>query len=102
MTCRWEAVRDARLRSKELGKGTVSTLIMAAWEVVKAMQKHERFASCVSAGELIHDPERVDLGVAVALPGDVLETAVVQHSNTLQWAQFCESINEALSLARKG
>ena len=102
MICRWEAVRDARLRSKELGKGTVSTLIMAAWEVVKAMKKHERFASCVSAGELIHDPERVDLGVAVALPGDVLETAVVQHSNTLQWAQFCESINEALRLARKG
>ena len=102
MTCRWEAVRDARLRSKELGEGTVSTLIMAAWEVLKAMQKHERFASYVRAGELIHDPEKVDLGVAVALPGDVLETAVVQEANTLQWDQFGESINKALKRARKG
>ena len=102
MTCRWEAVRDARLRSKELGEGTVSTLTMAAWEVLKAMQKHERFASYVRAGKLIHDPERVDLGVAVALPGDVLETAVVQEANTLQWDKFGESINKALKRARKG
>ena len=102
MTCRWEAVRDARLRSKELGEGTVSTLTMAAWEVLKAMQKHERFASYVRSGELVHDTESVDLGVAVALPGDVLETAVVKEANTLQWAQFRESVNQALKRARKG
>lgn len=102
MTCRWEAVRDARLRSKEAGGGTLSTATMTAWAVLQAMQKHERFASFIRGGELMHDPERIDLGVAVALPGDVLETAVVKEANTLDWAQFPEAFNAALRATRQG
>lgn len=102
MTCRWEAVRDARLRSKQGGGGTLSTATMTAWAVVQAMAKHERFASYIRGGQLAHDSERFDLGVAVALPGDVLETAVVREANTLGWENFQERFNQSLRETRHG
>jgi pyruvate/2-oxoglutarate dehydrogenase complex dihydrolipoamide acyltransferase (E2) component len=102
MTCRWEAVRAARLRSKELGGGTISPVTMSAWIVVQAMQSHPRFASYVSAGKLQESAEDFDLGIAVALPGDVLETAVVPAANKLSWEEFPEAVNLALKKARQG
>ena len=102
MTCRWEAVRDARLRSKRQPGGTLSTSAMSAWAVARAMAKHERFASVERGGELVADPERFDLGVAVALPGDRLETAVIREANTLDWEGFVEAFNAAVRRTRHG
>ncbi|CAA6676616.1 MULTISPECIES: thiamine pyrophosphate-dependent enzyme [unclassified Lentimonas] len=102
MTCRWEAVRDARLRSKETSGGTLSTATMAAWAVVQAMHKHERFASIIRGEELIYDPDRFDLGMAVALPGDALETAVVKSANTMEWDVFTDVFNNSLRRTRHG
>jgi len=102
MTCRWETVRDARLRSKETPGGTLSTATMTAWAVVQAMHKHERFASIIRGDDLAHDPDRFDLGMAVALPGDALETAVVQRANTLEWAEFSDVFNDSLRRTRHG
>ena len=102
MTCNWESVRDARLKSKKLPGGTLSTSTMTAWAVVEAMRKHKRFASTVKGEQLVSDPERFDLGVAVALPGDKLEIAVVKHANTLSWETFPDVFNQSLSRARKG
>jgi 2-oxoisovalerate dehydrogenase E1 component len=102
MTCRWETVRAARLRSKQTPGGTLSTATMAAWAVLEAMRKHQRFASVIRGNELRFDPERFDLGMAVALPGDVLETAVVKHANQMDWPQFSLAFNDALRAARHG
>jgi 2-oxoisovalerate dehydrogenase E1 component len=102
MTCRWEAVRDARLRSKQTPGGTLSTATMTAWAVSQAMRKHERFASVVRGEEIVYDPAGYDLGVAVALPGDNLETAVVKNINRLEWDEFVEVFNEALRCTRHG
>jgi len=102
MTCRWEAVRDARLRSKETPGGTLSTATMTAWAVAQAMKKHERFASVVRGNELQFNPERIDLGVAVALRGDELETAVVKDVHTLDWDVFPDALNESLKRTRHG
>ena len=102
MTCRWEVVRDARLRSKQLGGATLSTAAMTAWAVVQAMGRHERFTSYLRAGQLVHDAERFDLGVAVARPGDVLETAVVKSANSLEWSEFPDVFNQALRDTRHG
>ena len=102
ITCRWEAVRDARLRSKKTAGGTMSTATMCAWAVTQAIKKHERFASVVRGDDLVFDPERFDLGVAVALPGDALETAVVKSANQLEWAAFPEVFNDALRRTRHG
>jgi 2-oxoisovalerate dehydrogenase E1 component len=102
MTCDWEQVRDARLRSKKSPGGTLSTSTMTAWAVVEAMRKHQRFASVVNGERLVSDPDRFDLGVAVALPGDKLETAVVKHVNTLSWETFPDVFNQSLHRARQG
>lgn len=103
MDCRWESVRDARLRSKkEASGGTLSTAVMTAWSVIRAMERHERFASYVSKGNLERDPGCFDLGVAVALPGDKLETAVIHDANSSEWDAFPDSFNEVLRDARKG
>ena len=55
VTCRWEAVRDARLRSKKTPGATLSNATMCAWAVLQAMKKHERFASVVRGNELVYD-----------------------------------------------
>jgi 2-oxoisovalerate dehydrogenase E1 component len=102
MDCRWETVRDARLRSKKASGGTLSTAAMVAWAVVQAMHKHERFASVVRGDELFYDPDRFDLGMAVALPGDVLEAAVVKAANDMDWDAFSGVFNESLRRARHG
>ncbi|MFO8026749.1 MAG: thiamine pyrophosphate-dependent enzyme [Opitutales bacterium] len=102
MTCRWEAVRDARLRSKQTPGGTLSTAAMTAWAVLQAMRKHQRFASVVRGDELVYDPKNYDLGVAVALPGDKLETAVVKNVNSVEWEEFIGIFNESLRRTRHG
>ncbi|MEO0508450.1 MAG: thiamine pyrophosphate-dependent enzyme [Verrucomicrobiota bacterium] len=102
VTCRWETVRDARLRSKETPGGTLSTATMTAWAVLEAMRKHERFASVVRGDELVYDPDRFDLGVAVALPGDQLETAVVKNISNLDWESFIPEFSDALRRTRHG
>lgn len=102
MTCRWEAVRDARLRSKQAGGGTLSTAVMTAWAVARAMRKHPRFASVIRGDQLLYDEDRFDLGVAVALPGDALETAVLPRVNKLDWERFQEVFNDALRRTRHG
>lgn len=102
ITCRWEAVRDARLKSKDGPGGTLSTATMTAWAVAQAMRKHTRFASVVRGDQLSCDPDRYDLGVAVALPGDELQTAVVKGVNALEWDAFPEVFNEALKRTRHG
>jgi pyruvate/2-oxoglutarate dehydrogenase complex dihydrolipoamide acyltransferase (E2) component len=102
MSCRWEAVRDARLRSKKTSGGTLSTATMTAWAVVQAMHKHERFASLIRGEELIYDSDGFDLGMAVALPGDALETAVVKRANTMKWSEFSDAFNESLRRTRHG
>jgi pyruvate/2-oxoglutarate dehydrogenase complex dihydrolipoamide acyltransferase (E2) component len=66
------------------------------------MKRHERFASVVSGNDLVYDPERFDLGVAVALPGDALETAVVKEVNQLDWNRFPAEFNESLRRTRHG
>ncbi|MEN8662788.1 MAG: thiamine pyrophosphate-dependent enzyme [Lentimonas sp.] len=102
MTCRWEPVRDARLRSKKTPGGTLSTATMTAWAIAQAMKMHERFASVVRGNNLDYDPSRTDLGIAVALQGDQLETAVVKNVHNLEWDNFQEEFNESLRRTRHG
>ena len=75
---------------------------MTAWAVVEAIRKHQRFASTIDGGQSINDPNRFDLGVAVALPGDKLETAVIKHANTLTWETFPDAFNQSLRRVRQG
>jgi 2-oxoisovalerate dehydrogenase E1 component len=101
MIARWETVRDARLRSKKMPGGTISTTVMVAWAVAEAMRKHERFASLLRGEQLVREDD-FDLGIAVAQPGDVLETAVMPQVRGLQWEAFYENYQTAIKRVRDG
>ncbi len=98
---RWETVRDARLQSKKMPGGTISTTVMVAWAVAEAMRKHERFASILRGEQLVREDD-FDLGIAVAQPGDVLETAVMPQVRGLEWTAFYDNYQTAIKRVRNG
>ena len=80
---RWDAIRDAREAAKKSdGKNAPSPSVMVAWAVVRAMEKHAAFRSVMLEDDRILENENFDLGVAVAMEGDRLATAVIPEANS--------------------
>jgi pyruvate/2-oxoglutarate dehydrogenase complex dihydrolipoamide acyltransferase (E2) component len=100
---RWDTLRDAResLKKSE-GKNAPSPSVMIAWAVVRAMEKHAAFRSLMLDDDRIVENENFDLGVAVALEGDRLATAVITEANTLDWPEFVRRYHDALAATRGG
>ncbi|HEY1768681.1 MAG TPA: thiamine pyrophosphate-dependent enzyme [Chthoniobacterales bacterium] len=100
---RWDTLRDAResLKKSE-GKNAPSPSVMIAWAVVRAMEKHAAFRSLMLDDDRIVESENFDLGVAVALEGDRLATAVITEANTLDWPEFVRRYHDALAATRGG
>ena len=100
---RWDAIREAREAAKKSdGKNAPSPSVMVAWAVVRAMEKHAPFRSLMLEDDRIVENENFDLGVAVALEGDRLATAVVTEANTLAWPDFVRRYNETVEATRGG
>src|SRR5438094_1615898 len=75
---RWDAIRNARDAAKRKnGKHAPSPSVMIAWAVVRAMKKHPPFRRLILEDERIVENENFDLGIAVAMEGDRLATAVI-------------------------
>jgi 2-oxoisovalerate dehydrogenase E1 component len=100
---RWDAIRDAREAAKKSdGKNAPSPSVMVAWAVVRAMEKHAAFRSVMLEDDRILENENFDLGVAVAMEGDRLATAVITEANTLAWPDFVRRYNETVGATRGG
>ena len=100
---RWDAIRDAREAAKKSdGKNAPSPSVMVAWAVVRAMEKHAAFRSVMLEDDRILENENFDLGVAVAMEGDRLATAVIPEANTLAWPDFVRRYNETVEATRGG
>ena len=98
----WTAVAAARVKVKEKGGGPTG-FGMACWCVVQVIKKHEKFRSSLSAdGKSLKVFHNVNLGVAVALPGDEMVTAVVQNADTLDAETFFDTLYRQIKLAREG
>ena len=103
MDVRYGAIRAARDQAKQAqGKAAPSPSAMMGWCVVRAMEKHAPFRRIVAKDGTILEQQEFDLGVAVALEGDRLGTAVVRRSNRLGWAEFVEVYNAAVEATRRG
>jgi 2-oxoisovalerate dehydrogenase E1 component len=100
---RWDAIRTARqnAKSKE-GKNAASPSVMVAWAVVKAMEKHAPFRRIILDDDRIIENDEFDLGIAVAIEGDRLATAVVTKANTRDWPDFVARYNETVAETREG
>ena len=100
---RWEAIQKARDAAKKKdGKNAPSPSVMIAWAVVRAMEKHAPFRRLILEDDQIIENEDFDLGIAVALEGDRLATAVVVDANKKSWPEFVKIYNETVNATRGG
>jgi pyruvate/2-oxoglutarate dehydrogenase complex dihydrolipoamide acyltransferase (E2) component/predicted transcriptional regulator len=100
---RWEAIRRARdAAKKEDGRNAPSPSAMIAWAVVRAMEKHPPFRRLILEDETIVENENFDLGIAVAIEGDRLATAVVMAANQKTWEEFADVYRKIVDETRAG
>jgi 2-oxoisovalerate dehydrogenase E1 component len=100
---RWDAIRKTRdTAKKKNGKHTPSPSVMIAWAVVRAMENHPPFRRLILEDECIVENEDFDLGIAVALEGDRLATAVIADANKKTWPEFVKTYNETVDATRGG
>src|SRR5438128_1503111 len=100
---RWDAIRRARDGAKEKdGKNAASPSVMIAWSVVRAMEKHASFRRLILEDDQIVQNDDFDLGIAVALEGDRLATAVITKANKKSWPEFVKIYNKTVEATRSG
>jgi pyruvate/2-oxoglutarate dehydrogenase complex dihydrolipoamide acyltransferase (E2) component len=100
---RWEAIRKARDAAKKKDENNVpSPSVMIAWAVVRAMEKHAPFRRLILEDDQIVEKNDFDLGIAVALEGDRLATAVITNANRKNWSEFVKIYNETVEATRGG
>jgi 2-oxoisovalerate dehydrogenase E1 component len=100
---RWDAIQGAREAAKKKDQNHApSPSVMIAWCVVRAMEKHAPFRRLILEDEQIFQNEDFDLGIAVALEGDRLVTAVITNANKKSWPEFVNIYNEAVAATRGG
>lgn len=100
---RWDAIQEARQALKKTGREDApSPSMMIAWSVVRAMEKHAPFRRLVLEDDQIMQNDNFDLGIAVALEGDRLATAVITNANQKIWPEFVSAFNETVAATRAG
>ena len=100
---RWDSIRKAReVAKKKNGTNAPSPSVMIAWAVVRAMKKHAPFRRLILEDDRIIENENFDLGIAVAIEGDRLATAVITEANQKSWPEFVKIYNEIIEATRGG
>ena len=100
---RWDAIRKARDAAKEKNGGNApSPSVMMAWAVVRAMEKHAPFRRLILEDDTIIENDDFDLGIAVAIEGDRLATAVISEANRKSWEEFAEVYRKIVDETRGG
>src|SRR5438477_1504953 len=100
---RWDAIRKARdVAKKKNDRNAPSPSVMIAWAVVRAMEKHAPFRRLILEDETIVENKDFDLGIAVAIEGDRLATAVITEANRKSWDEFAEIYRKTVDETRSG
>jgi pyruvate/2-oxoglutarate dehydrogenase complex dihydrolipoamide acyltransferase (E2) component len=100
---RWNAIQEARQAVKKMNhEQAPSPSVMIAWAVVRAMEKHAPFRRLILEDDQIVQSDNFDLGIAVALEGDRLATAVITNANQKSWPEFVSAFNETVAATRGG
>jgi pyruvate/2-oxoglutarate dehydrogenase complex dihydrolipoamide acyltransferase (E2) component len=97
----WTFIESARANT---GDATApSDFAIFCWAVVLALKEHPKFRSTLNAdGKSINVFNNINLGVAVALPGDEMVTAVVRGADQLTANDFFSAFASQIRLARDG
>jgi 2-oxoisovalerate dehydrogenase E1 component len=100
---RWDAIQEARQAVKKTDREQApSPSVMIAWAVVRAMEKHAPFRRLILEDDQIVQNDDFGLGVAVALEGDRLATAVITTANQKSWPEFVSDFSETVAATRGG
>jgi 2-oxoisovalerate dehydrogenase E1 component len=100
---RWDAIQEARQALKKADpEQAPSPSVMIAWAVVRTMEKHAPFRRLILEDDQIVQNDNFDLGIAVALEGDRLATAVITNANQKSWPEFVSTYNETVAATRGG
>jgi pyruvate dehydrogenase E2 component (dihydrolipoamide acetyltransferase) len=98
----WSSLEAARAKAKASGGGPTA-FAMACWCVTQALKRHEKLRSVMAGdGRALKVYHRVNLGVAVALPGDEMVTAVVRNADQMTADQFFAALAGQIEIARNG
>jgi pyruvate/2-oxoglutarate dehydrogenase complex dihydrolipoamide acyltransferase (E2) component len=74
---------------------------MACWAVVQTLKNHAKFRSVMNAdGNSLKVFHHVNLGVAVALPGDEMVTAVIRDADKMSESDFYQAFATQVSAAK--
>ncbi len=99
----WSEIEALRDESKAAGGDfQPSAFTYFAYAVAKAAADHPIMRSAMAGDSTIRTYDHLQLGIAVALPGDELVVAVVKDSDALSWREFANHARSAIGLARQG
>jgi 2-oxoisovalerate dehydrogenase E1 component len=100
---RWDTIQEAREALKKTNREHApSPSVMIAWAVVRAMEKHAPFRRLILEDDRIVQNDNFDLGIAVAMEGDRLATAVITNANQKSWPEFVKTYDEIVAATRGG
>lgn len=99
----WESMENLRARYKMRGgEFQPSAFTMFAFACVRALAEYPAFRTALRGEDTLRTYEHVNLGIAVALPGDELVIAVIDRADTMSWREFAQKMREQIELARNG
>jgi pyruvate/2-oxoglutarate dehydrogenase complex dihydrolipoamide acyltransferase (E2) component len=98
----WSPLEKARQIVKARG-GQETGFTMMLWCVAETLKKHAKFrTTLIEDGKTFRTFEDVNLGIAVALPGDALVTAVVHEAGKYDRNAFFAQVAKQIETARSG
>jgi len=99
----WAQIREFVNRRREHAVDVRPTEFQTfAFCVARAAMAHPKFRCSLVREDTIREYERLNLGIAVALPEGELTTAVVFKADLLSFTQFIPAIKERIQAARTG
>lgn len=99
----WTGIETVRQAFKDKGgEFQPSQYTIFAYCVAQVAKKHPRFRASLPDDSTLRTYNHMNLGTAVALPGDVLLTAVTEAADSLDFRAFCDRTRQAIELARTG
>jgi pyruvate/2-oxoglutarate dehydrogenase complex dihydrolipoamide acyltransferase (E2) component len=101
---RWDAVQRTVSRFKTDPHAPVqpSEFQIFAYCVAQATLQHPKFRSQLVGEETLRQYAHVNLGIAVARPGDELVTALVKNASALDFVSFVRTLQTQIRKARAG
>ena len=97
----WSRIQSARESVRATGGPT--GFAMSCWCIVQSLKRHEAFRSSLTQdGKNRKIFRHVNLGIAVALPGDEMVTAVVRNAEEMSQREFYAALTRQIETARDG